>query len=224
MTIGVTDNSKYNSYAHWIAHEPDVEVIRLGYTSDNFHDISRCQGILLTGGDEDIHPRYYHHPEFVSLCTGGLDEKRDEFELKVVNYAMSNRLPVLGICRGLQITNIYFGGSLYPDISSVGKSDHSKFVDGKDRYHQLSIDVSSVLNRIVSVPRSEVNSAHHQSADRIGEGLVANAFSEDGVVEGLERKDAGPYLMLVQWHPERMSDQGSPLVDSIKRSFLKSMR
>jgi putative glutamine amidotransferase len=226
LTIGITDSRKYGVYAHWLARDRDVEVLRLGYASDNFHDITRCQGILLTGGDEDIHPRFYNRTEYLSLCTGGLDERRDEFELRVVDYTQSNRLPVLGICRGLQITNIFLGGTLHPDIPSLGKSNHSKSKEGHDRYHELIIERNTELEKITRFEKGDVNSAHHQSADLIGDGLRANAFSMDEVIEGLERTEPRnkPYLMLVQWHPERMGDQDSPMVGTIKASFLDSMR
>lgn len=226
ITIGITDNSKYDAYARWITGEAGIEVIRLGYASDNFEDVVRCHGILLSGGDEDIHPRFYNHPEFLPLCTGGVDERRDEFELKLIDYALSSQLPLLGICRGLQIVNVYYGGTLVPDIPSKGIQDHSRLAVGSDRYHNVSVERGSRLHAIAGLASGEVNSAHHQSADRIAEGLTANAFSDDGVIEGLERtgKNEMSFLLLVQWHPERMLDQKNPLASSVKQSFLKGIR
>lgn len=226
LTIGITDNSKYDAYARWIAREPHTEVIRLGYAVDNFHDATRCQGILLSGGDEDIHPGFYGQPEFLPLCTGGVDERRDEFELKLIDYALSNRLPLLGICRGLQIVNVYFGGTLVPDIPAKGIPDHSRFAEGNDRYHNVSLGEGSRLGTIAGQVSGEVNSAHHQAADRIGDGLTANAISDDGVIEGLERtgKEDKSFLMLVQWHPERMRDQNNPLSRGVKQRFLTEIR
>ena len=226
IIIGITDNSKYDAYARWITGEPDTEVIRLGYSGDNFDDIARCHGILLSGGDEDIHPRFYNHPEFLPLCTGGVDERRDEFELKLIDYALFNRLPLLGICRGLQIVNVYCGGTLVPDIPSKGIPDHSRFAEGNDRYHKVSVGRDSRLGVIAGQVIGEVNSAHHQATDLIGDGLQANAFSEDGVIEGLEHaaKDEKSFLLLVQWHPERMRDQNSTLATGVRRVFLDSIR
>jgi putative glutamine amidotransferase len=155
-----------------------------------------------------------------------VDERRDEFELSVIDHSQKQRLPLLGICRGLQISNAYFGGTLIPDLPFFGKYNHSKFGEGKDRYHTISIDSYSLLSRISARIKGEINSAHHQAVKHVGESLVANCFSPDGVIEGLERvqPEGKPYLMLVQWHPERMLDQSSPLTAAIQKSFLHEVK
>lgn len=226
ITIGVGDCSKYDKYAAWISQDADVEVIKLGYVLNDFDVIKKCQGVLLTGG-EDVHSRFYNRPDLLKFCyPDDVDERRDEFDLSVINYTQENRLPLLGICRGLQITNVFFGGTLIPDLPSFGKFNHSKFSEGKDRYHTISIDPHSQLNQICSKVEGQVNSAHHQSVKHVGAGLVANCFSQEGVIEGLERTDPKnrSYLMLVQWHPERMNDQSNPLTANIKKSFLDQLR
>ncbi|HLT72277.1 MAG TPA: gamma-glutamyl-gamma-aminobutyrate hydrolase family protein, partial [Cyclobacteriaceae bacterium] len=169
---------------------------------------------------------FYNHPEFLPLCTGGVDERRDEFELRLIDHALSNRLPLLGICRGLQIVNVYSGGTLVPDIPSKGLPNHSRFSEGHDRQHGVSVRSDSRLGAVAGQDIGGVNSAHHQAADLIGAGLIANAFSEDGVIEGLERtgKDERSFLLLVQWHPERMADQRSPLSGGVKQRFLTEIR
>lgn len=224
VTLGVTDCSKYDNYAHWISRDAQVETVRLGYRLNNFDDIKKCSGIVLTGG-EDVHPRFYNKPEYLTLCyADDMDEKRDEFEMRVLEFTQENKIPLLGICRGLQIANVFFGGTLVPDIPTFGKFNHSKR-QGNDTYHRIHIDDNSELFKVIGNNSGEVNSAHHQSADRIGKDLVANAFSADGVIEGLEWINPlnKSYLSLVQWHPERMKDQTSALTLNIKRHFLDNV-
>ena len=220
-TIGITDCSRYENYRKWIAGENGVRVIKLSYHEANFDDIGRCDGVVLTGGG-DVHPRFYNKMEYLERCDE-IDEKRDDFEWRVLEHAEKNRLPLLGICRGLQMANVYFGGTLLPHIPDYGKSDHSKIGDD-DRRHVVQVDPGSELRKIVAVLSGEINSAHHQSADRIGKGLVANAFSPDGVVEGLERQNMrdGAFLLLVQWHPERMKDLENVFSKNIKAKFLEA--
>jgi putative glutamine amidotransferase len=222
VTIGITDCSKYDNYHRWIAGEENVEVICLSHHENNLEDTSRCDGIVLTGG-EDVHPRFYNKKEYLELCHE-IDETRDEFEFRVLDRAEKNKLPLLGICRGLQVVNVYFGGTLLPHIPAYGKFDHSK-TGTADRYHTIQVDPNSSLNEIVGGISGEINSAHHQSADLIGKGLVANALSPDGIVEGLEGTDMKDnFLLLVQWHPERMIEQESAFSKMIKQKFIDGVR
>ena len=108
-----------------------MEIIKLSYQENNFNEIERCDGIILTGGN-DINPRLYNQPEYLAYCDPkDIDEKRDEFEWKVVQYTEEKQLPLLGICRGLQFVNVYFGGTLVPDIPAFGKFNHGKFKGGR---------------------------------------------------------------------------------------------
>lgn len=222
--IGVTDCSKYDSYANWISTEGDVEVVKISYKDEYKDDLQRCDAFLLTGG-EDVHPRFYKKPEYLPYCHQfDIDERRDELEFRVLEFSQQHRKPLLGICRGLQVANVFFGGTLIPDIPSFGKFNHSRH-QGNDRYHPVTVDTTSYLHSIVGTNMGEVNSAHHQSAEIVAADLVASMLSLDGVVEALEwRKPEGkPYLMLVQWHPERMKDQRSPFSENIKKSFLQAI-
>lgn len=225
IVIGVTDCSKYVNYSNWISgYSEQVEVIKLSHKANNFDDIKKCQGVLLTGG-EDVHPRFYNKPEYYNYCyADDVSEARDEFELKVLQDTEANHIPLLGICRGLQIANVFFGGTLIPDIPTWGKFNHSKLPDDSDRYHKISVDPSSWLYSVIDRQEGTVNSNHHQSADIIGDGLIVSAISPDGVVEALERKspDGKSFLCLVQWHPERMNDQESNFVKNIRKAFVEA--
>ncbi len=224
ITVGIAAGRKYENYLNWILHGGNVKVIKLGFEEDNFDEINKCDGVILTGG-EDVHPKFYNKPEYVSQYNlEDIDEARDEFELRILGHAEQQGLPLLGICRGLQIANVYFGGTLIPDIPSYGKPHHTKYEEGNDRHHQIMVMENSLLKDIAHVSKGEVNSAHHQSVDKEGRGLVISAQSEDGIIEAMERNDGktDPFLLLVQWHPERMRDQLSPFSKNIRDRFLKA--
>jgi len=226
IVIGISEGSGYFNYENWIKDEPAVQIIKLSHQLDNLKDIERCDGIILTGG-ADINPILYHQPGFMPFTDPkAIDEKRDEFEWKIIQHTEENQTPLLGICRGLQLVNVYFGGILMPDLPAFGKFNHAKFNSGIDREHMVDVDANSMLYKITGEKKGRINSAHHQSADILGDGLVANALSPDGVIEGMERKDpeGKSFLLLVQWHPERMANQQSNFVKKIKEAFLNAVR
>lgn len=231
MKIGITDcGEKYPIYEQWVLSQNvgKIETIKLGYKHNNLDQINQCDGIVLTGG-EDIHPQFYNKPEYLSLCNPNfMDARRDEFEWKVCEYIFQNQIPVLGICRGLQLVNVFLGGTLIPDIPTAGKNNHSKFQEGKDRYHTVDILPASILAKITNSSNGEVNSAHHQSADIIANSLQINALSEDGIVEGLEwasLSHPNQYLMLVQWHPERINNtEENSFSYKIRQSFVENIQ
>ena len=234
IVIGITDCSKWENYARWFRELPYVELIKLTYKENNFSDIQKCDGIVLSGG-EDVHPKFYNKPEYLSILNPEeIKQERDEFELKLIEKTLKQKKPLLGICRGLQIANVYFGGTLIPDIPGAGKSSHSKVQaclplyshsygrQGYDKLHLVNISDDSILKNFIGKDRGEVNSAHHQSAAVIAGDLKVNAVSDDGIIEGMEWKNPGekPFLLLVQWHPERMKDAESPFSKNIRDKFV----
>lgn len=162
---------------------------------------SYCQivdGILISGG-EDINPELYG--EQIHPLTKPKMPRRDHFEVALIRSAYALRKPILGICRGLQIMNVAFGGSLYQDISLYNpESDHSQ--DGEFDFstrHPVRIEDSTLLHRLVGRSLIETNTAHHQAINRLGDGLKVSARSEDGIIEAIE---ADGFTLAVQWHPE----------------------
>jgi len=226
IIIGVTDCSKFEIYRDWVLrYDKRVEVIQLGYKLDNFSEIHRCHGIVLTGG-EDLHPKFYNKPEYQQYCyEDDIDEQRDTFEFEVLSFTEQYQIPLLGICRGIQVANVYFGGTLIPDIPTWGKFDHSKMPDKSDRYHEIMINSSSWLNTIVNTEKGLVNSNHHQCTDKIGKGLVVSAISTDGIAEAFERlhPEGQSFFLCVQWHPERLKDMQSPFSKNIHEAFIRAV-
>ncbi len=222
IVVGITDCGSYANYEKWMLNVPGVTTIRLSYKEGNPNDINKCHGVILSGG-EDVHPRFYNKKEYIEYCDD-IDERRDEFEWNVLEYTEPNNVPLLGICRGLQMANVFFGGTLIPDLPSFGKYNHSKFPK-QDRYHDIDVDPDSFLSKITGQTSGEINSAHHQSADMIGKGLVVNSFSPEGTVEGIERRnpEGRGFLMLVQWHPERMLPQQNPFAEMIRSGFIEAV-
>lgn len=149
-----------------------------------------CGGLLLPGGG-DLEPWRYGQPNTASR---GLEPERDAAELLLLEQFTAAGKPVLGVCRGLQTVNVFFGGSLIQDLPG-----HSALEDG-DRLHPVRTAPSFL--RPVCGEEAVVNSAHHQAADRLGTGLEAVQWAPDGVVEALEHRTLPVWA--VQWHPERL--------------------
>ncbi|MBS1682425.1 MAG: gamma-glutamyl-gamma-aminobutyrate hydrolase family protein [Bacteroidetes bacterium] len=220
-TIGITDcGEKYQNYERWILSTSNFEVIKLG--SKNLADIENCCGIVMTGGD-DVHPKFYgsdviNYPNSPEKFA----EERDEFEIEIFNKAVKNDLPVLGICRGLQLINCILGGTLKQDLDKLNET-HRR-ISKDDKIHLVKIEPSTLLSSIANMETGEVNSSHHQAIDKLGNGLKVNSIATDGTIEGIETIDKNRFLLAVQWHPERMEDQSSPLSKNIRESFLEAAR
>jgi len=222
--IGISEGTRYSHYEDWFS-EPHIRLVKLSHQADNFNEIEKCHGVILSGG-HDIDPRLYNQPDFLRYVNPqDIDPRRDEFEWNIIRHTESNGKPLLGICRGLQLVNVYFGGTLIPDIPAFGKYNHSKLANGTDRVHSVDVDVNSWLFGILGTDRGVINSAHHQGIDMPGFDLVASALSPDGIIEGLERRngEGRSFLLLVQWHPESMSDRESRFCRNIKNSFLEAV-
>jgi putative glutamine amidotransferase len=165
--------------------------------------LGAVSGLVLTGG-EDLHPASYGETPHAQLEE--TDQARDAVELALYRAARTRRLPVLAICRGIQLVNVAEGGSLYQDLPSE-KPSPVNHVDPKGR-HALRIEPASLLHRTIGDPVS-VNSRHHQAVKHLASGLRAVAWAEDGIIEGAEPVDrSASWLLGVQWHPEDDVEDG----------------
>lgn len=160
--------------------------------SETLEAAETCSGLLLPGGG-DLEPWRYGQSNTASRS---LEPKRDAAELLLLERFTAAGKPVLGICRGLQTVNVFFGGTLVQDLPG-----HSALEDG-DRFHPVRTTAPSFLSPICG-EEEEVNSAHHQAVDRLGSGLKAVQWTSDGVVEALEHRKLPVWG--VQWHPERLT-------------------
>ncbi len=227
MKIGITKNTRnedtFNAYKGWLLRfNPVIEFHDLRFEQNQPDEIERCDGLLLTGGG-DVHPNAFRKGDGIAQ-TEGSDERRDNFEFKVIEKALAQKMPVLGVCRGMQSLNVYLGGSLYLDLVSGGFARHHE-EDGKERRHEIIIEEGTRLAALNGKKGGDVNSFHHQGIERVGTGLAVSARSGDGVIEAMEwaNKNAAPFLLLVQWHPERMKDTHNPLTEKIGRIFLEEI-
>jgi putative glutamine amidotransferase len=173
--------------------------------------VRRCDGVLLTGGD-DIEPRLYAGPLPAPLLrtVHPADPTRDLFELMLIDEVFRQRKPLLAICRGHQMLNVALGGTLLVDIESQqrGVMNHARMDKKNQIVHEVQADSGSLLAKACGRTRFGVNSSHHQSVEKVAKPLRATAVSGDGIIEGLELGPADrhllPYLLAVQFHPERL--------------------
>lgn len=219
--VGITDshNASMEKYVSWFQGE-DVDIVKLEVDS---HDYKSCSGIVLTGGT-DVHPDVYDGEHDYPNKPDNWDEDRDEYEEAVYKYAKINKIPILAICRGLQLVNVIEGGTMIQDLGE-GNATHKK--GEHDKEHLVTVDSRTLLGDITGAMSGTVNSAHHQAVDEPGRSLLVNATSKDNVIEGLEFKDKTNkgFMIAVQWHPERMKDKDSSAFSkNIKKAFLSAIR
>ncbi len=179
----------------------DIDVLRQTY--------DRLDGIVLAGGG-DINParygeeRYVRHDEIDRIMS--IDDLRDTCEIALARWARADSRPIIGICRGMQIINIAFGGDLYQDLAhqTTSKTDHIASLKRKDWQHlahTVRFEPTSIIGQAMGASALEVNSFHHQAVRQLGVGLKPVGWSEDGIIEALEGDDCWG----VQYHPEVMT-------------------
>ena len=157
--------------------------------------VSRIDGLLLPGS-RDMDPKYYNEKPHPKLRPMSLE--RTEMEFAVLEQTLNRDLPVIGICGGMQLLNVFFGGTLYQDIYAFLPDS---IAHEKGAPHVVSIHEGSRLFKIVGTDKLDVKSYHHQAVKDIGNGLKESAQTEDKIVEGIESTDNN-YILGIQWHPE----------------------
>ncbi len=203
LTIALSKNSK--NCRTWIASaDSTAQVIEL-YTSsldEALATFQSCDALIITGGS-DINPALYGKESDTARC-GRIDFRQDTLELALIDKALELGIPILGICRGSQMINVSFGGSLIIDIPT----DVDTIVKHQLRkgFHKVTLEPGTKLAWATNVTHGMVTTNHHQAVDELGKELKIIARSpKDGVIEGVEWKDpeGKSFLMGVQWHPER---------------------
>jgi len=172
-----------------------VDLFQLSYDSA-LKIINIADGLLLSGGP-DIHPSHFGKTADTAKCS--IDLHRDSLEFALINIAIKRKIPILGICRGLQILNVAAGGSLITDIPSDYPSNIIHQIESGDAMHDIMIFEGSLLKTITDMGNEQVNSNHHQAIDKLAEIFKVTATSSDGIIEAIEYKQSNmPYLMAVQ--------------------------
>lgn len=212
MLIGVADTCGMNevsvsvNYTNAVIRGGGVPVV-LPFTEDRntIHAmVEAIDGLLLPGGGTDVDPHLYGENPLPQM--GPVDQHRDAFEFSLLQEAVAQHKPVLGICRGLQVINVFFGGTLYQDLSSQMSCpllEHQRPDQKWSGVHDIQIAPDTRLYALLQQRQASVNSTHHQAVREVAPGFRISAQSPDGVVEGIESETLP--ILAVQFHPERLA-------------------
>ena len=230
IKIGLTytgSDEKHGYYLNWLKGNDDIEIIRLSAEDDNLQLVREVDAIVLSGG-VDAHPQSYGRDNTsYPNAPAAFQKERDEFETATFLLSQQLHIPVLGVCRGMQLINCVLGGDLIQDIGDEANDNHRN--EGEDKKHPVIIFPGTLLGHITRLGCDNANSAHHQSINHLGKGLLVNAQSEDGITEGIEWADKSekPFLLGIQLHPERMFKlnlQTSTLSKNIREYFITEVQ
>ena len=181
--------------------------------------LARFDGLLLTGG-ADVNPELYG--EAPAPETYGVDPVVDEFEMALLRAALAADLPVLAICRGLQVLNVALGGTLDQHIAGRDGLVAHGLPGVAGALHEVAVPAGSRLAKAIGVDRAQCMSHHHQAVGRLAPGLTVTSQADDGIIEGVEVDDAA-WAVAVQWHPEETA-QADPVQQRLFDAFVDQAR
>ena len=225
ITKGVGSDS-YLRYGQWI-QKADTSIVWI----DMYHIpldsalelIKHCDGLLLSGG-EDVNPDLHGQISEIDRC-GTIDYKRDTLEYALLDYAVNHNMPVMGICRGQQMINVFLGSNLYIDLPTDKPSQTiHRCPKTYECRHKIYIAKGSLLNTITGVDSAVVNSAHHQAVKIPAVNIIPNAWAPDSVIESISWDDTTGrgFLLGVQFHPEHL-DFENPVSGKVAKRFVEEV-
>jgi putative glutamine amidotransferase len=204
--VGITNCSRTDDYVESVRRAGGEPVI-LDWTTTSAADaLQRADAVLLTGGPDVDPSRYAEQPHGT---TRPAEPERDRFELELAARALERDVPMLAICRGMQVLNVAAGGTLIQDIpSELAKAVRHDIREPKNAVaHTVALAPDSRLARLLGTREAAVNSRHHQAVREAGQGLIITAVAPDGIVEAIERP-AATFCVGVEWHPENFVASG----------------
>lgn len=228
-----TDNGTWKSYEHAFTSIACINsvfrnggipvIIPANVIADDVENaMSMCDGVYFPGGP-DVNPWLYGEEPHQMIAQ--YRPEIDDASLKAADYALHHKLPMLGICRGVQILNVFMGGSLWQDVTlQEGQiMKHLQVFDREYVTHKVTVQEDTRLAEILGAGEHKVNSLHHQAVKAVGRGLKVNAIASDGTIEGVEDEDG--LILGVQWHPENLLDSAPEMnklfQDLVRRSLEK---
>lgn len=214
-SIGKEKVCVQNAYVKAIEEAGGVPiVIPVNTDKENIRiQIETVNGVIISGGI-DVNPILYNEDPVKEL--GEIHPDIDDFDIEAIKVAIELDKPLLGVCRGMQVLNVALGGSLYQDLSYAENSyiKHNQNAKSYLGTHYINIKKNTIISNILG-EKALVNTYHHQSVKDLGQGLEVSAYSNDGIIEAIEKKDAS-FVVGVQWHPEMMAEYNGNMLNIFK--------
>jgi len=210
INLDLEEQGSYSSFPHYALRKGYYDVVEsagaiplaIPFSINNVEYYSEiADGLLIPGGLYDIHPSIYGDEDLGKETRFKND--RVDFEFAMIDAFFQKKKPILGICGGMQLMNVYLGGKLIQDIDTEIKNPlkHFEIDNREEKVHDIKIVEDSLLHKLIGANYLKVNSSHHQSPKTVGEGVKVSATAPDGVIEAIEHVDY-PFCLGLQWHPE----------------------